>query len=130
MSKPCYFCDHPGENVFSNSTQFEARWDAYPLTKGHALIMPKRHVVSFFDLTIVEKGEAFDLAHGTCEYINVLHKPSGYNICINEGEAAGRTIHHLHIHVIPRYPGDVPDPRGGIRNILPGPSPDLWTNHD
>ncbi|MEV6547957.1 HIT domain-containing protein [Streptomyces sp. NPDC051597] len=127
---PCLFCrrDDPDANwiIAENGTCF-ARWDNYPATPGHAEIVPKRHVESFFDLTPYEITDAHRLLSTVRKMIDTQHRPDGYTIGINEGQAAGRTIHHLHIHLIPRRHGDVPDPRGGIRRVIPGDDPDRWT---
>lgn len=121
-NKPCLFCDkdNPEKHriIFENEL-FYARWDNFPVNKGHAEIVPKRHIVSFFDLSKEELIEMFDLLKQTKQFIEEKYHPDGYNIGINDGEAAGRTIHHLHIHIIPRYLGDVSNPRGGVRHIIP-----------
>jgi diadenosine tetraphosphate (Ap4A) HIT family hydrolase len=103
-----------------------ARWDNFPAAKGHVEIVPKRHVESFFDLDADELPELYELIKVTQKHLSREYSPAGYTIGVNEGRAAGRTIDHLHIHIIPRYVDDVSDPRGGIRNVLPGVSPDLW----
>lgn len=97
-----------------------ARRDGYPVAEGHALIIPRRHVVSLFDLTEVE---FLGLRHLLRE-VRRLTPADGYTIGVNEGVAAGRTVPHLHVHVIPRHWGDVPDPRGGIRQVMLGANPD------
>jgi len=99
---------------------FYARWDNFPVSRGHAEIVPHRHVESFFELTEEECEAMFELLKSMKEVIQVRYRPDGFNIGINEGRAAGRTIDHLHIHLIPRYVGDVENPVGGIRNIIPG----------
>ena len=95
-------------------------WDNYPVSEGHALIIPKRHIISLLNLNNQETLHMYQLLKETCSIINDKFHPDGYNIGINEGEAAGRTIHHVHMHIIPRYFGDVENPRGGIRHIIPG----------
>jgi diadenosine tetraphosphate (Ap4A) HIT family hydrolase len=96
-----------------------ARLDRYPITEGHLLIIPFRHEPSFLALTADERTAAFDLlSQARLKLESELH-PDGYNVGINVGEAAGQTVMHAHIHVIPRYAGDVPDPRGGIRFVIP-----------
>jgi len=99
---------------------FYARWDNFPANPGHAEVVPKRHIESFLGLTEKELTQMYRLVKETIEIIEMQHRPDGYNLGINEGEAAGRTVHHLHIHIIPRYAGDVKNPRGGIRNVIPG----------
>lgn len=123
----CIFCHDQGDRV-ATSPRFYARRDGYPLTPGHTLIIPKRHVVSFFDLNPDEAGEAFELLKTVRADLERELGASDYNIGINDGRTAGRTVDHPHIHLIPRRPGDIGDPRGGVRNMLPGPSPDLWAS--
>ncbi|MDY0139985.1 MAG: HIT family protein [Candidatus Izemoplasmatales bacterium] len=117
----CIFCEiysqkkslvHENEYVFSI-------YDNYPVTKGHLLIIPKRHVSDYFGLTIDEK-KAIDLEITYLkDILDAKYHPDGYNIGINNGEAAGQTIFHLHVHLIPRYHGDVKDPKGGVRGVIP-----------
>lgn len=126
---PCLFCQ-PGDESLNrvmmwNETCY-ARYDNYPVAGGHVQIVPKRHVESFFDLEPREVADAYALLGQVREYLDSTLAPDGYTIGVNEGEAAGRTVGHCHIHLIPRHYGDVKDPRGGVRKILPGPSPDTW----
>ena len=115
----CPFCgDHPTNLVAENQLAF-AKWDGYPLSKGHALVIPRRHVPSFFECTNDERMAMLELLDATKLIIDGLHKPHGYNIGINNGAAAGQTVMHLHVHLIPRYVGDRADPRGGVRWIIP-----------
>ena len=93
--------------------------DGYPVSPGHSLIIPKRHVASFFDLSDDERTSLFRLLTEAKAGLDVEFKPDGYNIGINDGVAAGQTVFHLHVHLIPRYQGDLPDPRGGVRCIFP-----------
>lgn len=121
--KICLFCDRKNpekHKIITENELFYARWDNFPVAQGHAEIVPKRHIVSFFELTVKELRQLFSLIKITSNLISADFHPDGFNIGLNEGEAAGRTVHHLHIHIIPRYKGDVPNPRGGIRNIIPG----------
>jgi diadenosine tetraphosphate (Ap4A) HIT family hydrolase len=125
----CLFCrrDDPTENeIIAENERFYARLDNYPASPGHAQIVPKDHVVSLFDLTPDAVAELFELMLEVRSILDAEH-PDGYTIGVNEGRAAGRTIDHLHVHLIPRYEGDVPDPRGGIRHVLPGTDPDQWS---
>jgi len=94
-----------------------AIYDNFPVNKGHVLIIPKRHYASYFDATQDEITAFNDLAKKVKELLDNNLRPDGYNIGVNIGEAAGQTIFHLHIHVIPRYSGDVDNPRGGIRKL-------------
>jgi diadenosine tetraphosphate (Ap4A) HIT family hydrolase len=124
MSNPnCLFCQYsdPQKNTIISETDLAySRWDNYPASNGHAEIIPKRHIESYFDLTEAELLSIYSLAKATKLVIDERYNPDGYNIGINDGEAAGRSVHHLHIHLIPRYIGDVPNPCGGIRHIIPG----------
>lgn len=121
--KECLFCDfnNPEANTLIAQNELAyARWDNIPASAGHAEVMLKRHVESYFDMTPDEVLAIHALAKHAKKEIDELHQPDGYTLGVNEGEAAGRTIHHVHFHLIPRYIGDVPNPRGGIRNIIPG----------
>lgn len=127
----CIFCQpqDPGLNrILDENDGFYARYDNFPVSPGHIEIVPRRHVASFFDLLPRETGEAFRLLARVQRLLQAQYQPDGYNIGVNDGEAAGRTISHLHIHLIPRYHGDVPDPRGGVRNIFPGGNPGQWSS--
>jgi diadenosine tetraphosphate (Ap4A) HIT family hydrolase len=127
----CLFCrfEDPSVNsIVEQTDRFYARWDNYPVSKGHVEIVPKSHVVSFFDLTPDHLREAYELMHDVQKILTDQFSPQGYTIGVNDGRAAGRTVDHLHIHVIPRYDGDVADPRGGIRNIFPGDDPSVWSD--
>ena len=119
--RDCIFCDsNKTLKIIAQNRLAYARWDGFPVSKGHAEIIPRRHVVSYFDLSQSELAQMFVLAQWVKELIDKKHQPDGYTIGFNEGEAAGRTIHHVHMHIIPRYWNDVENPRGGIRNIIPG----------
>ncbi len=95
-------------------------WDRFPVAAGHALVIPRRHVTTWFDATPEEHGALVAAIERVRQEILQRHKPDGFNIGINVGAAAGQTVFHLHIHIIPRYHGDVPDPRGGVRHVIPG----------
>jgi len=97
-----------------------ARYDIYPVTAGHLLVIPFRHTPDYFSLTADERHAIADLIAECKTIIEKTHYPAGYNIGFNVGEAAGQTVMHCHCHVIPRYAGDVPDARGGIRGVVPG----------
>ncbi len=106
--------------MFFKGNRVFGLWDAFPVTDYHALIIPYRHVASWVDATEEEKTELFQAISLAIESIEGAgSSPGGYNIGLNVGIAAGQTIDHLHLHVIPRYEGDVPDPRGGIRWVIP-----------
>ncbi len=117
----CLFCDNSEKHeIILENRLFYSRWDKFPVSEGHALVILKRHIISLFELTLDELVWMYDLLCRTKEVINQRFSPDGYNIGVNEGQAAGRTVNHLHIHLIPRYKGDVENPRGGVRNIIPG----------
>ena len=126
MSEPaCPFCTIDTQRIFYGGDVVIGIWDAYPVSDGHALLLPKRHVASWFDATTEERTALVEATAAVRDAIlkrNSLQKlpiPNGFNIGVNVGEGAGQTVHHLHVHVIPRYRGDVPDPRGGIRHVIP-----------
>jgi diadenosine tetraphosphate (Ap4A) HIT family hydrolase len=96
------------------------RFDSNSLCRGHVLVVPKRHVASFFDMTTEEHGAINALLREAQALIQAEHAPDGYNIGVNVGKAAGQARMHVHVHLIPRYAGDVADPRGGIRCVLAG----------
>ncbi len=123
MTPDCIFCAFKSSDedliIAENESAF-AKFDLNPVSLGHAIVIPKDHVVSFFDLTEDQLAKIYALVKDTQRIIENKHSPDGYNIGINDGEAAGRTVHHLHIHIIPRYIGDIPNPRGGVRHVIPG----------
>ena len=121
----CVFCKNIPK-VLDNDLVYAA-YDINPLTKGHALIIPKRHIASLFEATRQEREALFDLLEMVKIELQEKFNPNGFNIGINDGAAAGQTVMHLHIHLIPRYAGDQPDPRGGVRWIFPDKA-DYWNN--
>lgn len=127
--RPCAFCTLPFQRILGENNH--AIWirDGFPVSPGHSLVIPKRHMGSFFEATDHEREALLgllDIAKAAAE--SEFH-PAGYNIGINDGAAAGQTVPHLHIHLIPRYEGDVEDPRGGVRWIMPSKA-DYWSNRD
>jgi diadenosine tetraphosphate (Ap4A) HIT family hydrolase len=116
---PCPFCSLPPERVLaSNALAFVIR-DGYPVSPGHTLIIPRRHVGSFFEISEEERAAMLALLDGQKRALDAEYSPAGYNVGINDGAAAGQTVPHLHIHLIPRFAGDLPDPRGGVRWVMP-----------
>ena len=116
----CIFCEIVNgkeEHLFENELAV-AFLDKNPVSKGHTLIIPRRHVDSFFDITDEEISAMHDLALEVKQYLDELYAPNGFNIGFNVGEAGGQSVFHCHMHVIPRYNGDVVHPRGGIRKVL------------
>jgi diadenosine tetraphosphate (Ap4A) HIT family hydrolase len=119
MNSTCPFCNLAPEGiVFANEHAF-AFEDAYPVSPGHALIIPRRHAPSWFELSDEERLAVLDLLDRFRKRIAESRNPAGFNIGINDGAAAGQTVPHVHVHLIPRYHGDQPDPRGGVRWIFP-----------
>lgn len=119
MTEQCPFCHPNPDQVFLENDLVIGLWDKYPISPGHALLVPRRHVAGWFDA-----GEAEHLALAAAlgiarDQILEHHRPDGFNIGVNSGEAAGQTIFHLHVHLIPRYKGDQEDPRGGVRRLFP-----------
>jgi diadenosine tetraphosphate (Ap4A) HIT family hydrolase len=106
------------DKILENEFTF-AIYDGFPISKGHSLVIPKRVVSSVFDLDDNEYKYIFLLLKDVKKILLEKFKPDGFNIGINNGADAGQTIDHAHIHIIPRYKGDLKDPRGGVRNILP-----------
>ena len=96
-----------------------AIYDGFAVSKGHTLVVPRRVVPYFFDMTEKEKKACFELIDYMKKKLDKLYAPDGYNIGVNTGEAAGQTVWHAHIHLIPRYKGDHPKPRGGVRAVIP-----------
>ena len=117
MSSDCIFCKkydlvHQGKLTFISQ-------DRYPASPGHMLIVPNRHVPNYFDCTKEEVIELWDSVNIAKQLIEKEYQPDSYNIGINVSEAAGQSVPHTHIHLIPRYKGDVEDPRGGVRGVIP-----------
>ncbi len=117
--RQCPFCRLDATRIELESAQWLVIGDGYPVSPGHRLVLPRRHVPSWFDLTDSEATESFQAIRWAKELIDREHQPDGYNIGINDGAAAGQTVAHVHIHVIPRYQGDSQDPRGGVRWVCP-----------
>ena len=113
----CVFCEKQ-DKILENSTCF-AIYDRYPVNNGHILIIPKRHFSSYFEATKEELEEFNEMIFEVRNSLDSIYSPDGYNVGINCGKAAGQTVMHAHIHLIPRYKDDVLDPRGGIRGIIP-----------
>ena len=118
----CLFCkwkeEHKEKIIFENEFAF-ATYDGYAVSKGHMLFMTKRHVDNFFNTTLEEKVAIFELVNEAKKILDEKYSPDGYNIGMNCGVAAGQSIMHIHVHLIPRYSGDVENPRGGVRGVIP-----------
>ena len=119
MKSGCPFCTPEPELVFHESELIVGLWDRYPVSPGHALLVPRRHFAGWFDASLDEQQALVSALGSAKREIEKTHEPDGYNIGVNSGETAGQTIFHLHVHLIPRYTGDLEDPRGGIRHVIP-----------
>lgn len=116
----CRFCESKSSRrVMIEGEYGFAAWDRHPVNKGHFLVIPYRHFADYFEITDAERNELWALASQGKEIADRKYRPDGYNIGINVGKWAGQSISHLHIHVIPRYRGDVENPRGGVRGVVP-----------
>lgn len=115
----CPFCHtNQSEIIFQNQHCF-SMYDHFPVSTGHTLIIPKRHISNYFDLSQDEQCAIIHLLNLSKTTIEFVYKPDGYNIGINIGKSAGQTVFHVHVHLIPRYYGDVNDPSGGVRGVIP-----------
>ena len=113
----CIFCELK-EYVLENELAF-AIFDKFPVTKGHILFIPKRHVANFFDLTKEEREAIFDLVDEGKKLLDEKYSPDAYNVGVNVGEYSGQSVMHVHVHLMPRYIGDTKYPKGGVRGVIP-----------
>jgi len=118
MVQNCPFCDHSKETIVLKNELCHGRYDTWPVSDGHFLIIPDRHVSSYFDATREEKMCLITLIDEAKILLDERYKPDAYNIGINIGEIAGQGIMHLHVHIIPRYEGDTDRPKGGVRKVI------------
>jgi diadenosine tetraphosphate (Ap4A) HIT family hydrolase len=114
----CPFCTLPSSRIVKENDLAVLVRDAYPVSPGHSLVIPKRHIGSWFEATEEERTAMLALIDEAKAMIDAELAPNSYNIGINDGPAAGQTVPHLHMHLIPRFEGDVPDPRGGVRWVI------------
>ncbi len=119
VSMACPFCEPPASRLVAENAWAIAVRDAFPVSPGHTLVIPRRHVASWFDASAEERAAILELIDLTKSDLDHGLAPAGYNIGINVGDAAGQTVMHLHVHVIPRFAGDVDDPSGGVRFVIP-----------
>jgi len=105
-------------NVVAENELAYARLDSNALAPGHVIVVPRRHVADFFDMSPAEQAAVLALLNEVRRIVQSKHHPDGYNIGVNVGKAAGQNRMHVHMHLIPRYAGDVPDPSGGVRRVL------------
>ncbi len=118
--KKCIFCNKKKHKIVYNNRYFYVLRDTFPVTKNHTLIIPKKHMTSFFDLNNTEIISLFDVLKKQRIFLTNKDKTiKSFNIGINNGKYAGQTIMHLHVHLIPRRKGDVKNPRGGVRGVIP-----------
>jgi len=116
----CRFCvTRPSRRLIADSKYGFAAYDRHPASEGHFLVIPYRHFASYFDINDEELVDLWKLVARGKTIVDERFHPDGYNVGINVGTAAGQSIHHLHIHVIPRYLGDVENPKGGVRGVIP-----------
>lgn len=117
-NNPCLFCTDAKGVSLQNELAYSAR-DSFAVSPGHTVVVPRRHVAEFFDLTPEEVAACMELINKEKLLIDEEFAPDGYNIGVNIGPAAGQSIFHVHIHIIPRYKGDVENPQGGVRHVIP-----------
>ena len=117
-NNPCIFCHDPRGVTRQKALAYCAR-DSFPVSPGHSLVIPRRHCASFFDLSPEEIAACMELLAQERATLDAELKPDGYNVGVNVGPAAGQTVLHVHVHLIPRYAGDHPSPQGGVRQIIP-----------
>lgn len=117
--EPCPFCNFAPGRIIEANRRAVAVADAYPVAAGHTLIIPRRHVLDFFELTVQEIRSVYELLLVMRRRLDRERAPAGYNVGVNLSRTAGQTVMHTHIHLIPRYPGDVDDPAGGVRYVIP-----------
>ena len=115
----CPFCSVPDDRILLQNDHAIVLLDAFPVSEGHSLVVPKQHVLSVFDLPAEEQAALWRLVAELRERLKERLHPDAFNIGLNDGEAAGQTVMHAHIHVIPRFRGDVEEARGGVRRVLP-----------
>lgn len=118
-AKPCPFCQRDPARVLGEDDLSVIYQDGFPVSPGHTVIIPKRHVATLFEASEAEQLALLKALNRAKALLDEVHHPDGYNIGINHGPAGGQTVPHLHIHLIPRYDGDREDPRGGVRWVLP-----------
>jgi len=120
----CPFCSDQLSLLAENAYAI-AFADGFPVSEGHVLVAPRRCVSSLFELSGDERAMVFELVAEVRELLSDRYSPAGFNVGLNDGDAAGQTVMHAHVHMIPRYKGDCDDPRGGVRWVLPGKA-DYW----
>jgi diadenosine tetraphosphate (Ap4A) HIT family hydrolase len=119
MPGDCPFCSYSDKACVASNKTMRAIRDAYPVAPGHTLIISRRHVTSYTGLNTEEKADLLALLDQVRSVLDAELAPEGYNVGFNDSAAAGQTVMHFHLHIIPRHKGDQADPRGGIRLIFP-----------
>lgn len=120
VNDPCLFCELLNNRKIAAENDWAfAIFDGFPVNPGHVLVIPRRHVANYFDLTTDEVLAIQDLLQRMKTEVDSKFHPDGYNIGVNVGAEAGQSIFHVHVHLIPRYKGDVERPRGGVRGVIP-----------
>jgi diadenosine tetraphosphate (Ap4A) HIT family hydrolase len=125
-TKNCVFCTLPDSRIIRANEHAIMIRDGFPVSPGHTLVIPRRHVGSFFQISLEERDSLLELLEQAKKILEEELNPDGYNIGVNDGPSAGQTVPHLHIHLIPRYSGDLEDPRGGVRWVIPEKA-DYWS---
>ena len=120
MNNDCPFCSIENKNIILQNESCIGFFDLSPVSPGHLLIVPRRHAETFFDLNAEERSDMLKLLYRGKHLLDIDKSPDGYNIGWNCGTVAGQTVMHCHCHLIPRFAGDTPNPRGGVRGVIPG----------
>jgi diadenosine tetraphosphate (Ap4A) HIT family hydrolase len=118
VPEACIFC-RPQREILAENAHAIAVFDTYPVSPGHSLILPRRHAATVWELTEAEYLACYALVRVLKPVLEERFKPDGFNVGVNCGEAAGQSVWHAHIHVIPRFKGDTPFPKGGVRHVIP-----------
>jgi len=119
-SHPCPFCSPAEKDIVYSNAFWYARWDDFPATRGHLLVIPFRHSTGYFDTTAEEQASLPEMLIACKTILDAKFGPAGYNIVINTGAAADQKVMHCHVHMIPRYSGDTDNPEGGIKGFILG----------
>jgi diadenosine tetraphosphate (Ap4A) HIT family hydrolase len=119
-SNKCIFCNpHKNLTLLTESATAYAILDGYPLSKGHVLVLPKRHIANYFELPFKEQSACWFMANKVQEILSKEFQPDGFNVGMNINRVAGQTMMHANIHIIPRYQGDTVGAKGGMRQVIP-----------
>ena len=118
VPEECIFC-RPQREILAENAHAIAVFDSFPVSPGHSLILPRRHVATVWELDETEYAACYALVRVLKPVLEARFRPDGFNVGVNCGEAAGQSVWHAHIHVIPRFTGDTPNPKGGVRHVIP-----------